>query len=143
MSIHKTNIEIQKGDFSPWWLNKKRQDAYEQAEEERLKKDVRRLKEASRRTAGWSELRKLDFSRIQFEKDMADFSEGQKKKMLIARSLCDEAHIYIWDEPLNFIDVFSRMQIEELLLAYRLTLLFVERDREFAERIATKMVCLS
>ena len=33
-------------------------------------------------------LRKLDFSRAQFDKDMADYSAGQKKKVLLARSLC-------------------------------------------------------
>ena len=32
-------------------------------------------------------LRKLDFSRMQFEKNIGDFSEGQKKKVLIARSI--------------------------------------------------------
>ena len=57
-------------------------------------------------------LRKLDFSRVQFEKDMSDFSGGQKKKVLIAKSLCEKAHLLIWDEPLNYIDVISRMQIE-------------------------------
>ena len=41
-------------------------------------------------------LRQLDFSRIQFEKDMEYFSEGQKKKVLIAGSLCQKAHIYVW-----------------------------------------------
>lgn len=55
-------------------------------------------------------LRKLDFSREHFEKPMETYSEGQKKKVLIARSLCEQAHLYIWDEPLNFIDVYSRMQ---------------------------------
>ena len=60
-------------------------------------------------------LRKLDFERVQFEKNIEDFSGGQKKKVLIARSLCEKAHLYIWDEPLNFIDVYSRMQIEELI----------------------------
>lgn len=59
-------------------------------------------------------LRKLDFSRLQFEKDMACYSEGQKKKVLIARSLCEEAHLYIWDEPLNYIDVFSRRRLRSL-----------------------------
>ena len=85
-------------------------------------------------------LRKLDFSRLQFEKDMACYSEGQKKKVLIARSLCEEAHLYIWDEPLNYIDVFSRLQIEELVSKYRPTLLFVEHDRVFREKTATKTV---
>jgi lincosamide and streptogramin A transport system ATP-binding/permease protein len=87
-------------------------------------------------------LRKLDFSRTQFEKDMADFSAGQKKKVLIARSLCEKAHLYIWDEPLNFIDVLSRMQIEELLLTYRPTMIFVEHDSVFTEKIATKVILL-
>lgn len=84
-------------------------------------------------------LRKLDFSRVQFEKDIVDFSAGQKKKVLIAKSLCEKAHLHIWDEPLNFIDVISRMQIEELLLEYSPTILFVEHDSEFRKNIATKM----
>lgn len=85
-------------------------------------------------------LRKLDFSRVQFEKDMSDFSGGQKKKVLIAKSLCEKAHLHIWDEPLNFIDVISRMQIEELLFEYSPTILFVEHDSEFCKNIATKVI---
>jgi len=57
-------------------------------------------------------LQKLGFDRVQFEKDIEDYSSGQKKKVLIAGSLCEKAHLHIWDEPLNFIDVFSRIQIE-------------------------------
>lgn len=85
-------------------------------------------------------LRKFDFSRSQFEKDMSDFSEGQKKKVLIACSLCEEAHIYIWDEPLNFIDVLSRIQIEDLLLKFEPTMIFVEHDEAFTEKVANKMI---
>ncbi len=84
-------------------------------------------------------LRQLDFSRVQFEKDMKDFSEGQKKKVLIASSLLTPAHVYIWDEPLNYIDVFSRMQIEKLLLSYAPTMLIVEHDVRFKEKIATRI----
>ena len=87
-------------------------------------------------------LRKLDFARAQFEKDMADFSEGQKKKALITRSLCQKAHLYVWDEPLNFIDVLSRMQIEELLLAFKPTILFAEHDSAFMDNVATKTISL-
>jgi len=87
-------------------------------------------------------LRKLDFSRVQFEKDMGDFSGGQKKKVLIAKSLCEKAHLHIWDEPLNYIDVISRMQIEALLLEFKPTILFVEHDRVFCEKIATMTVRL-
>lgn len=85
-------------------------------------------------------LRKLGFERVQFEKDMSDYSAGQKKKVLLARSMCQSAHLYIWDEPLNYVDVLSRIQIEELLTAFRPTLLFVEHDRMFCDKIATKLV---
>ena len=85
-------------------------------------------------------LRQLDMERAQFLKNMEDYSEGQKKKVLIAASLLTPAHIYIWDEPLNYIDVFSRMQIEKLLLSCQPTMLFVEHDVRFREQIATKTV---
>lgn len=85
-------------------------------------------------------LRQLDLERVQFTKNMEDFSEGQKKKVLIAASLLKPAHLYIWDEPLNYIDVFSRMQIENLILKYQPTMLAVEHDVRFQERIATRVV---
>lgn len=87
-------------------------------------------------------LRKLDFNRSQFEKAMENYSGGQKKKVLIAASLCQEAHLYIWDEPLNYVDVLSRIQIEALLSEYQPTLLFVEHDHTFCENIATKIIQL-
>ncbi len=85
-------------------------------------------------------LRKLGFERVQFEKPLEDWSQGQKKKVLLARSLCESAHLYVWDEPLNYVDVISRMQIEDLLTKYRPTMLFVEHDRAFAENVGTKVV---
>ncbi len=85
-------------------------------------------------------LRQLDMERVQFTKNMEDFSEGQKKKVLIAASLMTPAHLYIWDEPLNYIDVFSRMQIEQLILTYKPTMLLVEHDVRFRETIATETV---
>ena len=85
-------------------------------------------------------LRQLDFERAQFFKDIEEFSEGQKKKVLLAASLLTPAHLYIWDEPLNYIDIFSRMQLEKLLLEYQPTMLFVEHDVRFCEKIATKIM---
>ena len=87
-------------------------------------------------------LAKLDVPKVQMEKDMASLSAGQKKKVLIARSICEPAHLHIWDEPMNYIDVISRMQIEALLLEYRPTILFVEHDKAFCENIATKVIQL-
>ncbi|MCX7614821.1 MAG: ABC-F type ribosomal protection protein [Clostridiales bacterium] len=307
LSINKTNIEIQKGNFSSWWENKQKKDESETAENEKLKKEIRRLKSAADRTSAWSEqlektkyntknsglrpdrgyighqsakmmkrsktiesrqnsaaeekskllrniesvenlklspliyhtkrlvlldkvsitcgsrtlikeksfeieqgnriavcgsngsgkssllklicgeeisysgtlqrgsnltlslvpqdtsqlsgslsdfirkhnldeslfkaiLRKLDFSREQFEKNLHEYSEGQKKKVFITKSLCQKAHLYVWDEPLNYMDVFSRMQIENLIFNSRVTLLFVEHDESFLNAVANKII---
>ncbi|MBR4199782.1 MAG: ABC-F family ATP-binding cassette domain-containing protein [Oscillospiraceae bacterium] len=87
-------------------------------------------------------LRKLDLGRAQFAKDMAEFSAGQKKKVLLAASILTPAHLYIWDEPLNFIDIFSRMQIEALLNAFQPTMLLAEHDIRFRENIGAEAVLL-
>ena len=87
-------------------------------------------------------LRQLDFGRAQFAKNMEEFSEGQKKKVLIAASLLTPAHLYIWDEPLNYIDVFSRMQIEKMILDFGPTMLLVEHDERFRKSISTQTVLL-
>ena len=88
-------------------------------------------------------LRKMDFSREQFEAPLESYSEGQKKKVLIAGSLCQQAHLYIWDEPFNYIDLYSRMQIEELIRTWSPTLLCVEHDKAFGEAIEANDVLVS
>lgn len=87
-----------------------------------------------------SVLRQLALEQAQFDKKIEEFSEGQKKKVLIATSLLTPAHLYIWDEPLNYVDVFSRMQLEKLICEYKPTMLIVEHDVRFTEKMATKVV---
>lgn len=87
-------------------------------------------------------LAKLNFDEVLFDKKMEELSMGQKKKIIIARSLCEKAHLYIWDEPLNYIDIISRKQIENLILEYEPTLLFVEHDILFKNNISTKEINL-
>ncbi len=88
-------------------------------------------------------LRKLDFPREAFERDMRGFSMGQQKKVLVAASMARSAHLYLWDEPLNYIDLPSREQIENMLAETNATLLFVEHDRRFEERIATRRLTIA
>ena len=87
-------------------------------------------------------LAKLDVPKAQMEKDMSSLSAGQKKKVLLARSICEPSNLHIWDEPMNYIDVISRMQIEAVLREYQPTILFVEHDKAFCENVATKIVRL-
>ena len=67
-------------------------------------------------------------------------SHGERTKVLLAASLLTPAHLYIWDEPMNYIDVFSRMQLETLILQYQPTMLLVDHDIRFREKIATRVV---
>ncbi|MCI7767286.1 MAG: ATP-binding cassette domain-containing protein [Oscillospiraceae bacterium] len=87
-------------------------------------------------------LRKLDFGREQFAKRLEDMSAGQRKKALLAGSLASKAHLYAWDEPLNFIDVISRRQIEELITSCRPTLLFAEHDEMFRKNVGAVEIWL-
>ena len=85
-------------------------------------------------------LGKLDFTAPQYRNRIENYSDGQKKKVLLARSLCEDANLFIWDEPLNFVDILSRIQIENAILNYRPTIIFVEHDKIFCERTATRII---
>lgn len=87
-------------------------------------------------------LNKLDFKSELYSKRIETYSQGQKKKVMLAKSLCDKAHLYIWDEPLNYIDIISRVQLEEMILEYKPTMIFVEHDETFCRNIATKIINL-
>uniref|UniRef100_I2PXH1 ATPase component of ABC transporters with duplicated ATPase domain n=1 Tax=Desulfovibrio sp. U5L TaxID=596152 RepID=I2PXH1_9BACT len=87
-------------------------------------------------------LDRLGVARGQFGTDMAGWSAGQKKKALLAASLCQEAHLYVWDEPLNYVDLESRIQLEDLILEHGPTMLLIEHDRTFAERVGTAFLNL-
>jgi len=83
-------------------------------------------------------LAKLGFSRRELIGRTENLSAGQKKKVLIAGSLATPANLYIWDEPLNFVDIISRIQLERLLGANTPTMLLAEHDRYFCENTGTK-----
>jgi len=77
-----------------------------------------------------------------FERRLETFSEGELKKVDLCRSFIGGAALFIWDEPLNYLDIVTRDQIERLILETAPTILFVEHDRHFIDRIATRIVRL-
>lgn len=83
-------------------------------------------------------LRNMDFGRELFDQPLERMSAGQKKKLLLARSLTRPAHLYVWDEPLNYIDVYSRRQVEELIRRFSPTLLLVEHDAVFLQNVCNR-----
>ena len=55
LSINRRNIEIQKGNYSSWQYNKDLKDNFELSQNEKLKKDIKRLSEAADKVSKWSE----------------------------------------------------------------------------------------
>ncbi|MBW2091731.1 MAG: ABC-F family ATP-binding cassette domain-containing protein [Deltaproteobacteria bacterium] len=84
----------------------------------------------------------LDVEGEIFERPLETFSQGQLKKVDLCRSFMSSANLFLWDEPVNYIDLMSREQIENAVLEFQPTLLFIEHDRYFIEKIATDAVMM-
>jgi len=77
-----------------------------------------------------------------FERPIETFSQGELKKIDIARALASENNLIILDEPLNYMDIFFRQQLEKAIKHYEPTIIFVEHDGYFGEALATKVIAL-
>ena len=81
-------------------------------------------------------------SRMGLEADahFADLSSGKKRRVLLARSLVSEPDILLLDEPTNHLDIDAIRWLEDFLIRYGGTLVFVTHDRVFLERLATRII---
>lgn len=78
-----------------------------------------------------------------FERPLETFSRGELKKVELCRSFIEPGNLLIWDEPMNYLDIMSREQIEDVILEYEPTMLFTEHDMKFIQNIATSVVSLT
>ena len=78
-----------------------------------------------------------------FERPLETFSKGELKKVELCKSFMSPGSLLIWDEPLNYLDVMSREQLEEVILEFEPNMLFTEHDRAFVENVATRVVTMS
>lgn len=87
-------------------------------------------------------LHKLGLERNVFANRIEKMSLGQRKRVELAKSLATPAELFIWDEPLNYLDVFNHKQLEEVIKSVQPTMLVVEHEVTFLENIATKIIYL-
>lgn len=87
-------------------------------------------------------LRKLGMERASFTTPIDQMSMGQQKKVELARSLLTPAQLYIWDEPLNYLDTYNQEQLIQLIKQERPTMLIIEHDQHFIDEVATKRVTI-
>jgi len=72
----------------------------------------------------------------------ADLSGGMKRRVLLGRALVAEPDLLLLDEPTNHLDIDSILWLENLLLGFSGTLVFITHDRSFLQRLATRIIDL-
>ncbi|TLD43151.1 MAG: ATPase component of ABC transporter with duplicated ATPase domain [Candidatus Jettenia ecosi] len=103
-----------------------------------------RYQSIQNRDQGWKKQHQVEkvISQMQLDGN-AEFntlSSGLKRRVLLARGLVCDPDILLLDEPTNHLDVDSIGWLEEFLLRYGGTILFVTHDRTFLKKLATRII---
>ncbi|WP_059411383.1 ATP-binding cassette domain-containing protein [Cupriavidus basilensis] len=77
---------------------------------------------------------------LQADVRVDSLSGGMQKRVALAQALVAEPDILLLDEPTNHLDVEAIRWLEDLLLAFRGSVLLITHDRAFLDRVATRIV---
>ena len=71
-----------------------------------------------------------------------DLSGGMKRRVLLGQALVADPDLLLLDEPTNHLDIDSILWLENLLLGFSGTLVYITHDRSFLQRLATRIIDL-
>ncbi|UUO04879.1 ATP-binding cassette domain-containing protein [Blastopirellula sp. J2-11] len=82
----------------------------------------------------------ISATKLDGDSNFAELSVGKKRRALFAQALASKPHVLLLDEPTNHLDIESILWLEEFLLSFDGTIVFVTHDRMFAQKLATRVV---
>ncbi|MDP6625166.1 MAG: ATP-binding cassette domain-containing protein, partial [Nitrospinota bacterium] len=109
-----------------------------------LLEKLNRLHNSLDRVNGWEMQQQVDkiISQFGFDADAAfnSLSAGLKRQVLLGKTLAGQPHVLLLDEPTNHMDIDSIKRLEEFLIRFSGTLIFVTHDRTFLRKVANRIV---
>ena len=93
---------------------------------------------------GWSFEQRVEtiLSRLQLPADqkISNLSGGWQRRVALAQALVTDPDLLLLDEPTNHLDIEAIAWLEQVLIEFNGGLLFISHDREFMQRLATRII---